>query len=85
MEGYLRYRFPNQFLDSEWLGGMISYIRDQGDTHPMYDALDELEGINDFSKKYHHDTNPGNADAEGIDDGELIAFVKRTLSIAGGY
>jgi wobble nucleotide-excising tRNase len=85
LEGYLRYRFPNQFPDTEWLGGMISYIRKQGSTHPMHAALEELEGINDYSKKYHHDTNPGKADAEGIDDGELTAFVQRTLAIAGGY
>jgi len=85
LEGYLRYRFPNQFPDNEWLGGMIKYIRDQGNVHPMIDALEDLEGINDFSEKYHHKTNPVNADAEPIDDGELTTYVQRTLSIAGGY
>jgi hypothetical protein len=43
-----------------------------------------LEDINDFSKKYHHQQNPlgvAGADAEPIDDGELRAFVKRTLAL----
>ncbi len=64
---------------------MIKYIRDQGDVHPMFNALEDLEGINDYSKKYHHKTNPGKADAEPINDGELTTYVQRTLSIAGGY
>ena len=84
LEGYHRFRFPNQFPDNEWLGNMISRIRASAD-HPMYPALEELEGINDYSKKYHHDTNPGKADNEIINDGELQEYVKRTLAIVGGY
>lgn len=85
LEGYMRYRFPNQFPPNEWLGDMIKHVRDTGDAHPMHAALEELEGINDYSKKYHHDTNPGKADSELIVDGELSIYVQRTLTIAGGY
>jgi len=85
LEGYLRYRFPNQFPPNLWLGDMIGHIRTTGSAHPMYDALAELTAINDYSKKFHHDTNPGAADSERIDDGELQQFVQRTLTIAGGY
>ena len=85
LEGYLRYRFPNKFPPNQWLGDMIKYVRDEGPSHPMHVALEELEGINDYSKKYHHDTNPGKADSEPIDDGELTTFVQRTLTIVGGY
>jgi wobble nucleotide-excising tRNase len=85
LEGYLRYRFPHQFPDKEWLGDMIKRIRDSAGAHPMSPALGELEGINDYSKKYHHDTNPGKADGEAINDGELQGFVQRTLAIVGGY
>jgi wobble nucleotide-excising tRNase len=85
LEGYLRYRFPNQFPDGEWLGDMIGRIRETGAGHPLSAALEELEAINDFSKKYHHDTNPGKADAEPLNDGELQLYVKRTLAIVGGY
>lgn len=85
LEGYHRYRFPHQFPDKEWLGDMIKRIRDSAGAHPMYAALEELESINDYSKKYHHDTNPGNADSEPINDGELQGYVQRTLAIVGGY
>lgn len=85
LEGYLRYRFPHQFPDKEWLGDMIKRIRDSNGIHPMSPGLAELEAINDYSKKYHHDTNPGKADSEPLNDGELQSFVSRTLAIAGGY
>jgi hypothetical protein len=45
----------------------------------------EVEEINDYSKKYHHDSNPGKADSEPINDGELQNYVQRTLAIVGGY
>lgn len=85
LEGYMRYRFPNEFQPGIWLGEMIGHVRSAGVTHPMHDALEELAAINDYSKKYHHDTNPGKADSEPLDDGELSTFVSRTLSIVGGY
>jgi wobble nucleotide-excising tRNase len=85
LEGYHRYRFPHQFPDNEWLGDMIKRIRDSAGAHPMSPALEELESINDYSKKYHHDTNPGKADSEAINDGELQGYVQRTLVIVGGY
>lgn len=85
LAGYLRYRFPNKFPANEWLGYMIGRIRNEGAQHPMHPALEELEGINNYSKKYHHDTNPGKADSELINDGELKTYVQHTLAIAGGY
>ncbi len=51
LEGYLRYRFPNQFADNHWLGDIIKHIRDEGDVHPMHAALQELTDTNDYSKK----------------------------------
>jgi wobble nucleotide-excising tRNase len=85
LEGYCRYRFPGQFTDKEWLGDMIAKIRDKGTDHQLFTLLEELESINDYSKKYHHDTNQAKADTEPIDDGELQSYVKRTLNIVGGY
>jgi len=85
LEGYCRYRFPGQFTDKEWLGDMIAKIREKGNDHQLFSLLEELASINDYSKKYHHDTNQAKADTEPIDDGELQSFVKRTLNIVGGY
>ena len=52
---------------------------------PLVAVLEKLEAINDYSKKYHHDTNPGSADSEPLSDGELETYTQRTLVIVGGY
>jgi len=87
LEGWLRVHFPGHFQPNEWLGNFIEKIRsadgNSGLQHAQAD-LSELEAINDYSKKYHHDQNP-NADAETISSNELHGFVKRTLRLVGGY
>jgi len=45
---------------------------------PLKTKLSELEELNEFSKKYHHSSNP-NADHETVIDGELKTYVKRTF------
>ncbi len=40
------------------------------------------QDINDFSKRYHHNTNPA-ADTEPLDDGELTAYARRALNFVG--
>lgn len=83
LEGYLRTVFPTAFLDNEWLGDFVGKIRQAGDDDSlssMKRALDELEDLNDYSKRYHHNTNPG-ADLETVDDGELRTYVQRPLDI----
>jgi len=87
LEDYLKFKIPRQFLDNEWLGDMIKKIREADINSTLSNAkdiLDELDGINDYSKKYHHGTNH-NADIEIIDDSELQAYVRRTLNILGGF
>jgi wobble nucleotide-excising tRNase len=87
LEEYLRLKMPHQFSSNEWLGDFIKKIRESSANTALTDAkpiLDELEDINDYSKKYHHETNP-NADNETIDDGEIQAYVRRTLKLVGGF
>ncbi len=87
LEGYLRIKFIGQFADNAWLGDFITKIRDAraGDIlEAVQPLLEELEDINDYSKKYHHKQNPL-ADSESINDGELRGFVKRTLEVVGGF
>ncbi len=87
LEEYLRFRLPFQFEEDEWLGDFISKIRNAEANDLLFAAqelLDELEGINDFSKKFHHSSNP-DADNEIIDDTELQAYVQRTLDVIGGF
>jgi len=77
LEKYIRYRFPNQIPDGQWLGDMIAIIR-QDDTHPLRSVLEELEDINDYTAPFHHDPNtPCNED-------EVRTHVNRTLAIVGG-
>jgi wobble nucleotide-excising tRNase len=86
LEGMLRNHFPGHFQPNEWLGDFIDEIRDaesnSGLSHAKAD-LSELEAINEYSKKYHHDQNP-NADSELISPDELHGYVKRTLRLVGG-
>ena len=87
LEAHLRLRFLHQFQEHEWLGQFISKIRGASDTSPLAGLqggpLEELEGINDYSKRFHHEQNPGGADRDPIDDGELRAYVERTLTFIG--
>jgi len=86
LECLLRTRFPGHFTPEEWLGDFIQKIREAHDTSGLQLAradLSELEAINDYSTKYHHQQNP-NADIEPISEDELHAYVKRTLRLVGG-
>ncbi|MBX6362147.1 MAG: AAA family ATPase [Acidobacterium ailaaui] len=86
LEGMLRNHFPGHFQPNEWLGDFIAKIRAADATSGLQHAkadLIELEAINDYSKRYHHQQNP-NADIELINEDELHAYVKRTLRLVGG-
>lgn len=88
LEKYLRFKLPRQFADNDWLGDMMKKIRETQPGTPLHAAqaiVGEVTDINDFSKKYHHEQNPGGSDTEPIDDGELQAYVKRTLDVVGGF
>jgi wobble nucleotide-excising tRNase len=85
LEGNLRIRFPLHFKSNEWLGNFIDTVR-SSDTDPMVkmkSQLSELESINDYSKKFHHDINPL-ADTEPIIETELLTYVTRSLKVLQG-
>jgi wobble nucleotide-excising tRNase len=86
LEGMLRSHFPEQFQQNDWLGNFIDKIRVADETSGLQHAkadLVELDAINGYSKKFHHQQNT-NADTEPINDDELHGFVKRTLKLVGG-
>lgn len=86
LEGMLRSHFPGHFQQNEWLGEFISKIRLADVTSGLQHAkadLAELDAINGYSKKYHHQQN-ANADSEPINDDELHGYVKRALRLVGG-
>ena len=87
LEEYLRLKLPHSFADNEWLGDFIAKIRAAAATDPLAAAQcinERVEQINDYSKKYHHSSNPA-ADTETIDEGELENYVRLTLELVGGF
>lgn len=86
LEGWLRSRFPGQFQENEWLGDFIRKIREAESSSGLQQAtaiLDELDDINGYSKKFHHDQN-ASADTELINGDELKGYVRRTIRLVGG-
>jgi len=67
---------------------MIGAIRSADSVSPVAQAtavLEDLEDINQYSRTYHHDQNPGGADTEPINDGELSGYVRKALDLVGGF
>jgi wobble nucleotide-excising tRNase len=78
LEGMLRWLYPTAFAPNEWLGDFIDKIRqaNPGNLLAATQALlPELEEINEFSKRYHHD----NWQKEAVDPIEVKSFAKRAL------
>ena len=87
LEEFLRLKLPQAFSDTEWLGDFIRKIRNAQDSDPVAAAkviLEKVELINEYSKRYHHSSNPA-ADTEIVDDAELSNFAKQTLDLVGGF
>lgn len=82
LEGYLRTRFPGEFKANEWLGDFSKQIANAPAGHRLEGLkpqLPEIEDINGYSSKYHHQQNP-NADSELINETELLTYVRRALA-----
>lgn len=87
LEEYLKLKLPHAFADNEWLGQFIDKIRNAPDTDPIAAAkvvLKDVERINEYSKRYHHRSNPA-ADTELVDEAELLTYVELTLEVVGGF
>jgi len=87
LEEYLRLKLPQSFATNEWLGDFIQKIRSAPDTEPAAAAkgiLPEVELINEYSKRYHHSSNPS-ASTEIVDETELATYAQKTLDVVGGF
>lgn len=81
LESNLRMRFPGLLSKNKWLGNYIAKIRECNQDcilSVLKDKLEELNEINEFSKKFHHGEEKGNKPIP-IEDGELMPIVKKTL------
>ncbi len=87
LEGYLRVKLVGNFGPKEWIGEMISKIRDAAPNSLLGGAkaiLEDLDAINEYSKQFHHGDGAA-AETDPIDDIELRTFVQRTLDVVGGF
>jgi len=86
LEGYLKTKYPKDFLYNEWLGNFIDKAEKSIEGESLFlfpkELLKELKEINGYCKRYHHEDNPL-ADAETINDQELKAFSKRAIELIG--
>lgn len=86
IEGRVRMLCPFAFDGCTQFGEVLGRIREAPATSPaahLKPILDDLDELNSFARRYMHGDNPA-ADAEQIDDGELLVYVKRSIKIAQG-
>jgi hypothetical protein len=84
LEGFLRSTYHGSFAEKEWLGDMIVRIRNAAAGQPLESAkpmLGDVETLNDYTKRYHHDDNSPKQGAGPIQDGELQPMAKLTLKL----
>lgn len=83
LESYFHLKFFDFVKQNDWLGNFISNVRSSSPTGPFYRLLpsvNELEEINDYSKKYHHRFNVSN-ESEPVTDAELRMYCQKTLDL----
>jgi len=82
LETHCRRLYSVEFV-TDTLGTIIGKIRTAGASHQLFPLVDNLDALNEYTRRYHHGENP-NASTEPINDTELQGFVKKTLEITGG-
>lgn len=82
-ETYCKILGGSLFADNDTLGVMVGKIRNAGAGHQLFPLCDDLEDLNEYTRRYHHGENP-NAATEQISDAELQGKVKLTLELTGG-
>ena len=83
LEGYLHRRFPCRIKRSWMFGTILSEVGKAQSNDPLRyleSLVTELNSINRFAGKFHHDTNAA-ADTATVSDGELRIFAERALKV----
>lgn len=83
LEGYLHRRFPTHIAPGFLFGAIVQLISNSPVGSPLHHAISltaELNAINSFAGRFHHDTNP-NAGSETVPVGELLNYCQRSLDI----
>ena len=82
LEAFLRVACPEHFPPETRLGTFRSLCEQRvgsSDEILNSETTQELRDIVEFANRFHHDTNPA-WESEVINDGELQAFVRRTMN-----
>jgi hypothetical protein len=82
LEKFVRVAYPEHFVPGDTLGKFVNLSRQRIATaQQILDAqkTQELDDLVEYANKFHHDTNRA-WETEMINDGQLVDFVKRTLS-----
>lgn len=83
IESIIRVKYFTEIKRTEWLGDMISKIRDSKSGSRLWRLKPHLESIteiNDYSKEFHHG-EPSSPWGDIINDGELSSYVTKTLHV----
>lgn len=84
LEGFYHRRFPGLLPTRCTFGGVILAISQAPAGTPiscLKPRVEEMNKLNNFAGRFHHDTNPGNADTAPVTDGELKPYVQRALAL----
>lgn len=84
IEGILRIKYPDKFIKGKWLKDFLQSIDNASQNDNIYrlkEMCNQLEDLNEYSKKYHHESN-SNADNEPINENELRNYVLKTLKVS---
>lgn len=84
LEGFYHRRFPGLLPVRSTFGNVILKITQAAPGTPishLKPRVPEMLALNNYASRFHHDTNPGNADTEPVTDGELKPYVDRALDL----
>ena len=83
LETFCKLLGAGALAEADTLGVIVGKLRKAGAGHQLFPLCDDLEELNEYTKRYHHGENR-NAATEPINDGELQGAIKKTLNIVGG-
>jgi hypothetical protein len=81
VETHMKRMAPN-LAKVKGLGNMLGKVREDGGAPILLDAYDDLDDINNYTRKYMHGEGK-NPDTEPVSTTELHGFVGKVLEIAG--
>ncbi len=87
LEGFLRVSYPEHFPPGSSIGHLVDEAsRRLGAADEIISKTDllEIQRLNEYARRFHHDSNPAYDDTTlaNINEGELQGFVRRALAFA---